>query len=907
MTATATAGLRSLYNRITPACPTDEADAAVAGVTNVEGFFDPTHPVPLLGTRYQYVKKIGRGTFAVIIMATDMFDPERRLVAIKVMHAQYIEIGMQEARRIRNINAKDVHDVAHIVRCFNCFTCGRHYCIVFELMSMSPIRHCIDHATTSVGGSGGSRARSAVQRRTNAVRKVAAQLMAALSLLRRAAVIHADIKPENILLRDNDATNCSIKLADFGNAMQATEEETSAYYGTFELQSLWYRAPEVILGLPFGPAIDVWSAGCVLAELYLGAPMFAGNDNDAVLAQIVGTLGPLPRKPFARGARAEMYGDAIASNTDGARGAWSRDSALKRLMSKLGTKDTGFAGFILELLAYSPEERLAPHKALRHPFMAHLFPFNLVFDDDRLLSDAAKRSVSPADESPEAVEHRGFVTVQRATPTASTLHSVAAPAEKVWWLHATATHLPDSPPAAAVTQVAPSPSPPPPPSGRAFTVSTAVDDSSEGFAGGGDADAVPTPLQRRGGRALPSAPAVLIKEHGKKSKSSMPSTRKTPVKKGAAPSSARTVVQPIPRAKPPAAHKDPPKRSSTSESAASSMTGPRPSAARKKNVAPARKKCKKESPAATPKRKGKEAAAAALAPCARAVGSNLNRNPGTTPRQPIAARLKSMFDFDETAPGHGDQHLGQAAVVASASSCAPEASVAAQWTPQLPRPPSDVSRVLRGTPKRTLPDSARYVVRAERSGLVGEADDPTGRAPTAKRRRGLPRKTSEAHGRHASRPPHVRRPPAPNIPTSSGGRDSDDESAARATFGLDPMDSGVPSTCNRDREPDGHVSPDQDEDEDAADARAMFGVSPEKVKGTVKSDESRPRPPSTNQPQSPLHAEFEICDVESEDENDEDAEDDAEDEDDEGECGDEDEEEDGGGGVSTEDEDILLS
>eukprot|EP00037_Helgoeca_nana_P018603 m.177888 g.177888 ORF g.177888 m.177888 type:complete len:349 (+) comp24503_c0_seq2:47-1093(+) len=245
MTATATAGLRSLYNRITPACPTDEADAAVAGVTNVEGFFDPTHPVPLLGTRYQYVKKIGRGTFAVIIMATDMFDPERRLVAIKVMHAQYIEIGMQEARRIRNINAKDVHDVAHIVRCFNCFTCGRHYCIVFELMSMSPIRHCIDHATTSVGGSGGSRARSAVQRRTNAVRKVAAQLMAALSLLRRAAVIHADIKPENILLRDNDATNCSIKLADFGNAMQATEEETSAYYGTFELQSLWYRAPEV--------------------------------------------------------------------------------------------------------------------------------------------------------------------------------------------------------------------------------------------------------------------------------------------------------------------------------------------------------------------------------------------------------------------------------------------------------------------------------------------------------------------------------------------------------------------------------------------------------------------------------------------------------------------------------------
>lgn len=104
-----------------------------------------------------------------------------------------------------------------------------------------------------------------MQLRMNAVRKVAAQLFAALSLLERvsavffasapirhlthrpfqAAVIHADIKPENILLRDNDATCCAVKLADFGNAMAATEEDTSLYFGTFELQSLWYRAPEV--------------------------------------------------------------------------------------------------------------------------------------------------------------------------------------------------------------------------------------------------------------------------------------------------------------------------------------------------------------------------------------------------------------------------------------------------------------------------------------------------------------------------------------------------------------------------------------------------------------------------------------------------------------------------------------
>jgi len=71
----------------------------------------------------------------------------------------------------------------------------------------------------------------------------------------------------------DDAEGCAVKLADFGNAMLACEANTSQYYGTFELQSLWYRAPEVLLGLPFGLPIDMWSLGCIVGEVPRRLPL----------------------------------------------------------------------------------------------------------------------------------------------------------------------------------------------------------------------------------------------------------------------------------------------------------------------------------------------------------------------------------------------------------------------------------------------------------------------------------------------------------------------------------------------------------------------------------------------------------------------------------------------------------
>lgn len=94
------------------------------------------------------------------------------------------------------------------------------------------------------------------------------QILRSLCVLRGASVIHCDIKPENILLKSLDSGE--VKLVDYGSA--CFEGRTVYSY----IQSRFYRSPEVVLGHPYNGAIDVWSLGCVAAELFLGLPIFPG-------------------------------------------------------------------------------------------------------------------------------------------------------------------------------------------------------------------------------------------------------------------------------------------------------------------------------------------------------------------------------------------------------------------------------------------------------------------------------------------------------------------------------------------------------------------------------------------------------------------------------------------------------
>lgn len=105
-------------------------------------------------------------------------------------------------------------------------------------------------------------------------------------LLQQLGLIHADLKPENIMLVDPVRQPYRVKVIDFGSASHVSKAVCNTY-----LQSRYYRAPEIILGLPFCEAIDMWSLGCVVAELFLGWPLYPGSSEYDQIRYISQTQG----------------------------------------------------------------------------------------------------------------------------------------------------------------------------------------------------------------------------------------------------------------------------------------------------------------------------------------------------------------------------------------------------------------------------------------------------------------------------------------------------------------------------------------------------------------------------------------------------------------------------------------
>ena len=105
--------------------------------------------------------------------------------------------------------------------------------------------------------------------------------------MRNKKIIHCDIKPENILFTDDTYEN--VKIIDFG---ASCEDFTT---GFFYVQSRYYRAPEIVLGVRYDHAVDMWSFGAILYELLIGNPLFPATDENELLEYFYVTIGETPR------------------------------------------------------------------------------------------------------------------------------------------------------------------------------------------------------------------------------------------------------------------------------------------------------------------------------------------------------------------------------------------------------------------------------------------------------------------------------------------------------------------------------------------------------------------------------------------------------------------------------------
>ena len=198
------------------------------------------------------------------------------------------------------------------------------------------------------------------------VRVFAWQILMALSLLSlpQVQIIHCDLKPENIMIKD--AGKIGIKVIDFGSSCQPNQ--TMYKY----IQSRYYRAPEVLLELPYGAPIDMWSCGCILVELYLGSPVFLGKDKIDQLASICEVLGIPPLEMMLSSPKSRFFFRCQQSGKFVLKQPRPTKTSLPNLVKPKENMATSewrnFIDLLEKMLAFDPRKRITPYEALRHKF-----------------------------------------------------------------------------------------------------------------------------------------------------------------------------------------------------------------------------------------------------------------------------------------------------------------------------------------------------------------------------------------------------------------------------------------------------------------------------------------------------------------------------------------------------------
>lgn len=299
--------------------------------------------------RYEILEVIGKGSFGQVIRAVD--HKTNQHVALKIIRnkKRFHQQALIEVKILDHLTKKDQDQYHNAIHMLDYFYFRNHLCITFELMGMNLYE--LIKKNNYQGFS------------LNLIRRFAYSLVQCLRLLYKEKIIHCDLKPENILLKQRGSS--SIKVIDFGSSC-FIHQRVYTY-----IQSRFYRSPEVILGLPYGTAIDVWSLGCILAELYTGFPLFPGENEADQLACIMEVLGPPPATVLEHASRRRLFFDSKSdprtiTNSKGKK----RKPNSKTLAAALSCNDEDFVHFLSRCLEWNPEVRITPDEALRHSWLA---------------------------------------------------------------------------------------------------------------------------------------------------------------------------------------------------------------------------------------------------------------------------------------------------------------------------------------------------------------------------------------------------------------------------------------------------------------------------------------------------------------------------------------------------------
>eukprot|EP01111_Echinosteliopsis_oligospora_P011451 TRINITY_DN3789_c0_g1_i1.p1 TRINITY_DN3789_c0_g1~~TRINITY_DN3789_c0_g1_i1.p1 ORF type:complete len:301 (-),score=70.99 TRINITY_DN3789_c0_g1_i1:166-1068(-) len=285
-------------------------------------------------SKYQKLEKLGEGTYGVVYKAKE--KETEKIVALKKMRLEAEDEGVPSTA-IREISLLKELDHPNIVRLLEVLHSENKLYLVFEYVEQD-LKKYMDSVPGMIN--------------PLLVKSYMYQLLRGIAYCHSHRILHRDLKPQNLLIDRNGA----LKLADFGLA-RAFGIPVRTY--THEVVTLWYRAPEILLGArAYSTPVDVWAAACIFAEMATKRPIFPGDSEIDELFRIFRVLGTPSEQTWPGVSALPDYKSTFP--------VWTA-SNLSKVVPQL---DPLGRDLLERMLQYEPSKRISARVALDHPYFS---------------------------------------------------------------------------------------------------------------------------------------------------------------------------------------------------------------------------------------------------------------------------------------------------------------------------------------------------------------------------------------------------------------------------------------------------------------------------------------------------------------------------------------------------------
>jgi len=289
--------------------------------------------------KYVKIEKLGEGTYGIVYKAKNKETGE--IVALKRIRLDSEDEGVP-CTAIREISLIKQLQHPNIVRLYDVVHTEKKLTLVFEFLDQDLKKYLDACGDTGLD--------------PYTIKSFLFQLLQGVAYCHQHRVLHRDLKPQNLLINMEG----ELKLADFGLA-RAFGIPVRSY--THEVVTLWYRAPDVLMGSKkYSTPVDIWSVGCIFAEMANGRPLFPGSSEKDQLHRIFKVLGS-PNK-LAWPGMAELPDHKVVETLP-----TYQPQPLKKVVPRL---DPAGLDLLARMLQYDPAKRISAEQAMQHQYFKDL-------------------------------------------------------------------------------------------------------------------------------------------------------------------------------------------------------------------------------------------------------------------------------------------------------------------------------------------------------------------------------------------------------------------------------------------------------------------------------------------------------------------------------------------------------